>query len=304
MSKKNRLISAIFYLAAILLLTGFCQSPSGKKKTTTTTVLYNISGTVSGLGMGQTVTLTNGADVFSNLSNGTFSIAQKVNDGTSYNIQVQSTTATACTAGKNVGMVNGKDVTDISVVCGFTTFSLSVLVSDAATLGAGLTFQNNGAADLPAALRSTIYTFSVPVVPGAPYTVTILTKPSGEICNANSAADVNGIMPNSNWTVNYTCMAVADPCLAGAGPKSLTVKWASNHSYDVSVAAGGGHKVYYDTVSPVSASYYLIVPNTLALSYATISGLKSGCTYYVKSVAYSAINPAGNYSPEVSIAVP
>lgn len=110
----------------------------------------------------------------------------------------------------------------------------------------------------------------------------------------NCVTDCGGLPPHNS-------------CPATGGSKSVTVNWAASHSYDVSTAAGGGHKIYYDFASGITKSTPNVVdvPNTASLTTGTISGLTSGCTYYVRVGGYSALNTAGgNLSPETSITVP
>ncbi|MDH4262585.1 MAG: hypothetical protein OEV78_06005 [Spirochaetia bacterium] len=268
---------------------------------------YSIGGTVTGLTAGDSLILQNNSgDDLSISANGAFTFRTKLTNNSKYNVQVLSATVAGggiCTAGYNFGAVNSSNVSNITVLCGLTTFTLKVNVTDAGVLGANLEFQNNNSDNLLVPTKGIATSFTRPMVSGSPYMVSILTKPTGEICTPNSTADVSGIM-TANTTVNYTCTTAPNACL-GPGTSSITVNFTRSHSYDVNSATGGGHKIYYDTINPPSTSYYIFVPNTASTYSGQIHGLSSGCTYYVKVGSYSALNPTGNVlSAVANITIP
>jgi hypothetical protein len=85
----------------------------------------------------------------------------------------------------------------------------------------------------------------------------------------------------------------------------MTVAWTPSRSYEVNVASGGGHKVYYRLSGVAEADAMIIdVPNTQSKNSVTIPGLGS-CSYDVKVKGYSAINPGGgSLSTQKSITIP
>lgn len=91
------------------------------------------------------------------------------------------------------------------------------------------------------------------------------------------------------------------------GHRRLSVSWDPPHAREMVNVAGGGHRIYYTsqkgTVS--TSSNKVDVPMSQSSTGGMISGLSSGCTYYVRVQAYSALNPAGGVlSDEFSIQVP
>lgn len=217
MNKKSiRLIYALWLVSGLLL--GCAEGSSVDDMTAYFLVrflrpfaepaaTYTISGTVSGLAGGEEVVLSIDAEQLIVKANGVFTFKTMLANAASYNVQVVSTTALACTAGSNAGTIASQNITDISVLCG-TPRILSVRVMDldaAGTPGSGLIFQNNGAADLSVTAFNTPTAFSVQVVEGATYNISVLIQPSApnQVCSA--IATGSGLMPASALTVDFGC---------------------------------------------------------------------------------------------------
>ncbi len=101
----------------------------------------------------------------------------------------------------------------------------------------------------------------------------------------------------------------------GSGtPRDVQVFWAANREKAVN-SPGGGYRVYYSTTPgfDLAAARVVDVPYVAgprAPTSATIAGLSPG-TYYLRVVAYSALNPPGGSggstsapSIEISVTVP
>lgn len=150
-----------------------------------------IGGTLSGLGTGLTVVLSdNGADNLSLAANGSFVFATKVAAGSGYSVAVVTQPlGQTCSVGNATGTVNnaGSDVNNITVSCAVTSSVIATVTGLAAgssvTLSDGvnsLSFATNGSAAFPGVLA-----------PGKPYTVTITTQPtSGPKCTPATTSDV------------------------------------------------------------------------------------------------------------------
>jgi hypothetical protein len=138
----------------------------------------NIGGTLSGLGTGLTVVLSNnGTDNLSLAANGSFVFAKQVASGSAYSVAVVTQPlGQTCTVANATGTVNaaGSDIDKISVSCTVTS-SVSATVTGLAagssvTLSDGvntLAFATNGTAAFPGLLA-----------PGANYAVTISVPPT------------------------------------------------------------------------------------------------------------------------------
>jgi len=145
-----------------------------------------IGGTLSGLGTGLSVVLSNnGADSLSLAANGNFVFATKVAAGGAYSVAiVTQPIAQTCSVGNATGKVNaaGSDIDNVTVSC-VTTSSVVVTVTG---LAAGNSIVlSDGGTQLSAAANGT-YAFPGVVAPQTRYTVTF-TQPEKGTCNSLNA---------------------------------------------------------------------------------------------------------------------
>jgi 6-phosphogluconolactonase len=92
--------------------------------------------------------------------------------------------------------------------------------------GSGLVLQNNNGANLIVPANASSFSFATPVANGAPYSVSVLTQPTGEICTVqNGSGTANA--PVANVTVN--CVSTSGPLVIVAnsgvtnGNKGLSI---------------------------------------------------------------------------------
>ncbi len=191
---------------------------------------YTISGTVSGMVTGGSVVLQdNGTyDTLTVLANGPFDFPRTIGAGSTYAVTVLTQpTGQTCTVVNGNGFANA-NVTDVTVTCAATTYTISVAVSG--LTGSGLVFQDNGGDNLSVAANGT-FPFATKVATGSPYKVTILTQPSGQTCTLGSNAQGTAA---SDVTVNVTCTT--------ATPLTITV--------DATGISGGGSLIVSDGIGP------------------------------------------------------
>jgi hypothetical protein len=103
------------------------------------------------------------------------------------------------------GVVGADNVTNVSVSCVTTEFSIGGSVSN--MTGSGLVLQNNGADDLAIASNGS-FTFATSLPTGTPYNVTVAVQPSNpvQVCSvANGAGVVNGA---DVATVDVSCVDI------------------------------------------------------------------------------------------------
>jgi len=83
------------------------------------TTLYSVGGSVSGLGPGESVTLSNGADTVTVTEPATtFTFPTRLAKGASYDVQIVSTTSVnPCTTGFNSGTIGATNVSNVSALC-------------------------------------------------------------------------------------------------------------------------------------------------------------------------------------------
>jgi hypothetical protein len=108
---------------------------------------YTVGGTVSGLS-GTVVLQDNGVDSQSISSNGSFTFATPIAEGSTYNVTVQTQPATqTCTVANGSGLMGGANVTNATVSCVANTTTISVTANGTIPVSAGsasLTVTNTG----------------------------------------------------------------------------------------------------------------------------------------------------------------
>ncbi|MFO0667896.1 MAG: hypothetical protein U0174_28345 [Polyangiaceae bacterium] len=177
---------------------------------------YSIKGTITGLGVGASVTIeNNGGDstVINSSSPGfpNFAFAQKVASGAAYDVKVKvqpTNPNQICTVTKGSGPVTNADITDVAINCK-DAYLVGGTISN---LGAGktLVLQNNAGDDITITEATAGYpNFSFPtrIVTGGAYKVTVKTQPANRDCTVTNdmgnvaAADV------TNVKVSCTCVS-------------------------------------------------------------------------------------------------
>jgi N-acetylneuraminic acid mutarotase len=167
---------------------------------------YNITAAVSGLNTGTLILQDNGGDNLSILGDGSYDFNMPLASAANYSVTILMQPASAsCTVSNGSGTVGNSNVTNLTVACVTTAFSIGGNVSG---LGAAsITLQDNGADNLIVSANGS-FTFATPVASGATYAVTMLTQPAGQQCTVingsgivgtNDVTDINVSCPNV-WT--------------------------------------------------------------------------------------------------------
>jgi len=163
---------------------------------TCVTNTYSIGGTVSGLSTGNNVVLQNNAgDDLTMGINGNFTFANVLNDNNAFAVTVltQPTIPNqTCTATSNNGILNGANITNISVICVFNTYSIGGNITGLAT-GTSVFVQNNLGDDLEITANGA-FSFATLLLNAVDYDVTVLTQPTSpnQICTlVNPTGTVN-----------------------------------------------------------------------------------------------------------------
>jgi hypothetical protein len=176
-----------------------CGSGSGPAKAST----YTISGAISGLtGSGLVLQNNGGSNLTVSASATSFTFPTPVPSGGAYSVTVFTQPAGLdCTVTTGSGNATA-NVTTVDIGCvpaytiGGAVFGLT---------GNGLVLQDNGGNNLSLNATSTSYAFAFPgAVPtgGAPYSVTVLSNPSGQSCTVSGPI---GVATASVTNVDVTC---------------------------------------------------------------------------------------------------
>jgi hypothetical protein len=197
---------------------------------------YTIAGTVSGLAAGSQVTLDdNAGDALTVTANGAFTFATPVAAGGSYAVTVGTQpTGEICTVSSGQGAQLGGNVSDVTLACSTSTFTIGGTLSGLAS-AAQVTLDNNGADPLTLTADGT-FTFTTPVAYGGVYDVTVGTLPTGQRCAMTNAT---GPAVSSNVTnVLVACATVVN--FTTPGSYNWTVPTGVTTVQVVAIGGGGG----------------------------------------------------------------
>ena len=185
-----------------LLMTGCGGAGTGGGSKGGPASSYTIGGTISGLA-GPVVLQDMGGDNLTIPADGKFTFAIPINNGNLYNVTVLSQpSGQICSISSGSGIVSGNTVANVAIFCSSLKYSVGGTISG---LSGSVILQNNSGDNLTLTANGS-YTFVTPVAYGSPYTVTVLTQPTGnQTCSiANSTA--SGTMAAANVTnVTITC---------------------------------------------------------------------------------------------------
>jgi sugar lactone lactonase YvrE len=227
----NRIMRSAMPLA--LLLLAACGGNETSAPAAVTTTSYSAGGTVSGL-IGTVVLQDNGGDNLSLTANGNFTFATKILNGNTYNVTVLTQPAgQTCSVSTGVGTVSGGNVTNVAVVCSMNAYSVGGNVSG---LTGSMVLQNNNGDNLSVNANGAI-TFATMVAFGSPYSVTVLTQPTGQTCSVSTGA---GTVSGGDVT-NVAVVCSMNAYSVGGNVSGLTgsVVLQNNNGDNLSVNANG-----------------------------------------------------------------
>lgn len=150
---------------------------------------FTVGGEVSGLRGSGLVLQLNERDPISVASDGPFTFAQEVNEGTSFSVTVReqpTSPAQTCGVTRGVGTMPGADVTNVSVVCALNYYTVGGAVVGLAA-GSEIVLENN-AGDAIVVAGDGAFVFPVPIGSGAGFEVAVASGPTA----ANQTCTVSG----------------------------------------------------------------------------------------------------------------
>jgi len=224
---------------------------------------YSLGGTISGLSATGLV-LANGSDTLSVASGATtFTFGTPLASGASYDVTVQTQPAgETCAVSQATGTMPASAVTDVTVNCGASTYSIGGTISGLGA-DAGLVLLDNGGYATTVPANATTFTMSTRLTHGSAYQVTVGTQPYGitlacTVSNGSGmvSADVTSIVVSCG-TVTPTQTAIAsyfynprgvamdalgDVFVADTGNSAVEEIPYSNGSYGDAVALGSGFR--------------------------------------------------------------
>jgi hypothetical protein len=237
---------------------------------------FTVSGTLTGLAGGASVTLqNNGADDLSLTADGSFSFATVLTDGSAYSVAVltqPTSPSQTCTVTNGVGTLAGANVTDVAVACVTNTFTVSGTLTGLA-VGASVTLQNNGGDDLTLTADGG-FSFATALMGGSPYSVAVLSQPTSpsQTCTVTNGVGTSAganvtnvavVCVTNTFTVfgTLTGLAVgASVTLQNNGADDLTLTADGSFSFATALMDGSAYSVAVSS-QPTSPSQTCAVTN-------------------------------------------
>lgn len=225
---------------------------------------FSIGGTVSGLGSGNDVVLSNGASPLTVSANGGFSFSSAVTAGGSYSVTVTTQpTGQACAVSNGSGTAIAANVSNVIVSCSTDTYTIAGSTSGLAS-GTRLVLRNNDTDALTVSAGGP-FSFATPVAYNGSYLVAVATQPTGATCTVSNGSGAGVTANISNVTV--TCSADtytisgstsglaggADVVLSNNGTDTMTVSANAAFTFATPVAYNGSYVVTV-TTQPTGAT--------------------------------------------------
>jgi hypothetical protein len=220
---------------------------------------YQIRGTVTGL-VGHGLVLRNNGDDIGIDGDGGFTFAREVASGGGYNVTVQhqpSDPTQACSVANGNGIVTSADITNVTVTCVTSQFSIGGTVTGLQGNATPLVLRNNGTEDVTVQSDG-VFAFPTPLLSGTAYNVQVVAQPTGplEACNVSNAS---GTVRGSNVTnINVQCLRIGfavGGVVSGLAGRNLVIQ--NNGGDDLAIAADGPFTLP-DTL-PEGSSYNITV---------------------------------------------
>ena len=216
-----------------------------------------VSGSVSGLsGSGLTLVLSGSGlatsetlPVAINATNFTF--ASQLPSGSTYTVTAvgqPQTLSETCVVGNAGGTIQGGPVTNVTVTCTVSSFTVGGTITG--LTGAGMVLTDNGGDNLAVAAGQKSFTFATSIKSGQPYSVAVLTPPAGQKCTVSGGSPSGG----SGTVLN--------------GPVSLTVNCTSQYTVSGQITGLNGAGLQLsdgtDTITVGNGATSFVFPTPLA----------------------------------------
>jgi 6-phosphogluconolactonase len=171
---------------------------------------YTIGGSVSGLTGSGLVLQNNGGDNLTVAAKATsFTFATALAGGAAYSVKVltqPTNPAQTCTVSSGSGTVAAANVTSVAIACTNNTFSVGGSISGLTS--GGLVLQDNGGDNLTVSANATTFTFKTGLLPGAAYSVSVLTQPAGPAQKCQVSGGAGSVVGSNVTNVSIACRGV------------------------------------------------------------------------------------------------
>lgn len=197
-----KLLSSVF-LTFILISCG----GGGSTAIDTSASRFTLTATVSGLGAGNQVQISNGSDSVTVMGNGAIQFNNQLLNGAQYSVSISAQpSGQTCSIAYASGTITSANVTNILVNCSTNpapTYSITYAVSG---LSNGQTVSITDGSQTINSTTNTNYTFNNQLTSGSNYIISIATQPSNQFCIINNPS---GNISNINVSnISIVCYSV------------------------------------------------------------------------------------------------
>jgi len=252
---------------------------------TCVTNTYSIGGTLSGL-VGTVVLTNNDGDDLTLTANEPFTFATKLEDETTYDVDVKTQPAThTCTVAYGHGKVSGANVTDIEVTCAIDTFVIGGTLTG---IGGGqdvVLMNNKDLDDLLDLAENGTFQFNHEVAYGSDYNVEVHDQPAKQICTVTNGtgtatADVNNVSVScvDAFSIGGTLSGLGSGktlVLQNNGGDALSLKANAAFTFATKVTTPFAYSV---TVSAQPKDQYCVVARGAGTAKDDVSNISVTCT--------------------------
>jgi sugar lactone lactonase YvrE len=234
---------------------------------------YTIGGTVSGL-TGSVVLQDNNGDNLTVAADGLFTFAAKVAYGNPYSVSVLTQpTGQTCSVSTGVGTVPSSNVSNVAVVCSINAYTVGGVVTG---LTGTVVLQDNNGDNLAAANGA--FTFATKVAYGSPYSVTVLTHPTGQGCSVANGTGTMGAANVANVTITCANLNQMGGAMQGAAlnlvPTVSTLAAGFNNS--AGITSDGANLYVADTYNNMIRKIVIATGVVTTLAGTGVAGATDG----------------------------
>jgi hypothetical protein len=258
-------------LAALIAAGCLAACGGGGSGTSGPPPAFGVGGTVTGLTGSGLVLQVNGGFTLGVSANGAFRLPLGFPDGSTYNVTVVVNPHgpnQLCTVSGGSGTIHGADVTSISVTC-VDSHTVGGTVSGLQGFGfAALVLQLNGAENL-SVFADGAFTFATQLPVGAPYSVTVQSNPSNQLCAVSGGS---GTIGSANVDVAVTCVRFFTVAGNVNGLQGSGLVLQLNGAEKVSVPANGFFEFATQLLSGAAYNVTVFSSPTAPNQLCTLSG--------------------------------
>jgi 6-phosphogluconolactonase (cycloisomerase 2 family) len=229
---------------------------------------------------------------------GNATFAASLSSGATYTVTVKtqpSNPTQICVLANATGSVGSANVTNLTVTCTTSTFTVGGTVSG--LTGAGLVLQNNAGNDLTVTTNGTL-TFTTAVASGSAYAVTVKTQPTApsQTCALTNATGTVGAANISNVTIACTTNTyTVGGTVSGLVGTGLVLQ--NNAANDLTITANG---VFTFSTPVASGAAYAVTiktqPGTPAQTCAVAAGSGTATSANISAITVTCVIAAGRFA--------